>query len=97
METLYDDLLKDDFFIWLTDALSDVIGLIDKIVDSMGGLAGLLPGLVLLMNKLWGDKIINGISTVAYNVGGLIPSINSKRQEADLALKEKTMTEWKMM
>ena len=97
METLYDDLLKDDFFIWLTDALSDVVGLIDKIIDSMGGLAGLLPGLILLMNKLWGDKIINSISTVAYNIGGLIPSVNSKRQEADLALKNKTMTEWKMM
>ena len=97
METLYDDLLKDDFFIWLTDALSDVVDLIDKIVDSMGGLAGLLPGLVLLMNKLWGDKIINGISTVAYNIGGLIPSVNSKRQEADLALKEKTISEWKIM
>ena len=97
METLYDDLLKDDFFIWLTDALFDVVGLIDKIIDSMGGLAGLLPSLILLMNKLWGDKIINSISTVAYNIGGLIPSVNSKRQEADLALKEKTMTEWKMM
>lgn len=97
METLYDDLLKDDFFIWLTDALSDVVGLIDKIVDSMGGLTGLLPGLILLMNKLWGDKIISGISTVAYNVGGLIPSVNSKRQEADLALKNKTMAEWKIM
>lgn len=97
METLYDDLLKDDFFIWLTDALSDVVGLIDKIVDSMGGLAGLLPGLILLMNKLWGDKIISGISTVAYNIGGLIPSVNSKRQEADLALKNKTMAEWKIM
>lgn len=97
METLYNDLLKDDFFIWLTDALSDVVGLIDKIVDSMGGLTGLLPGLILLMNKLWGDKIINGISTVAYNVGGLIPSVNSKRQEADLALKNKTMAEWKIM
>ena len=97
METLYNDLLKDDFFIWLTDALSDVVGLIDKIVDSMGGLTGLLPGLILLMNKLWGDKIINGISAVAYNIGGLIPSVNSKRQEADLALKNKTMAEWKIM
>lgn len=97
METLYDDLLKDDFFIWLTDALSDVVGLIDKIADSMGGLAGVLPGLILLMNKLWGDKIISGISTVAYNIGGLVPSINSKRQEADLALKNKTMAEWKIM
>lgn len=97
METLYNNLLKDDFFIWLTDALSDVVGLIDKIVDSMGGLTGLLPGLILLMNKLWGDKIINGISNVAYNVSGLIPSVNSKRQEADLALKNKTMAEWKIM
>ena len=97
METLYNNLLKDDFFIWLTNALSDVVGLIDKIVDSMGGLTGLLPGLILLMNKLWGDKIINGISNVAYNVSGLIPSVNSKRQEADLALKNKTMAEWKIM
>lgn len=97
METLYDDLLKDDFFIWLTDALSDVVGLIDKIVDSMGGLAGLLPGLVLLMNKLWGDKIAAGISTAAYNIGGLIPSIRQARNEADQQLREQAMSNLQTM
>ena len=76
VETLYDELLKDDFFIGLTDALSNVVELIDKIISSMGGLAGLLPGLILLMNKLWGDKIIKGISSAAYNMAGLIPSVN---------------------
>ena len=54
----------------------EAVTLIDKIVNSMGGLAGLLPGLILLMNKLWGDKIINGISSAAYNIAGLIPSVN---------------------
>ena len=93
VETLYDELLKDDFFIWLTNALSDVVGLIDKIVNSMGGLAGLLPGLVLLMNKLWGDKIIKGISSAAYNMAGLIPSVNQKRQEADLATRDQALVQ----
>lgn len=97
METLYDDLLKDDFFIWLTDALSDVVGFIDKIVDSMGGLAGLLPGLVLLMNKLWGDKIAAGISTAAYNIGGLIPSVRQARNEADQQLREQAMSNLQTM
>lgn len=97
METLYNDLLKDDFFIWLTDALSDVVGLIDKIVDSMGGLTGLLPGLILLMNKLWGDKIINGISSAAYNIAGLIPSVNQKRQEADLATRDQALVQLKAL
>lgn len=97
METLYDDLLKDDFFIWLTDALSDVVGLIDKIVDSMGGLAGLLPGLILLMNKLWGDKIAAGISTAAYNIGGLIPSVRQARNEADQQLREQAMSNLQTM
>lgn len=97
IETLYDELLKDDFFIWLTDALSDVVGLIDKIVNSMGGLAGLLPGLILLMNKLWGDKIINGISSAAYNIAGLIPSVNQKRQEADLATRDQALVQLKAL
>lgn len=97
VETLYDELLKDDFFIWLTDALADVVGLIDKIVNSMGGLAGLLPGLILLMNKLWGDKIINGISSAAYNIAGLIPSVNQKRQEADLATRDQALVQLKAL
>ena len=97
VETLYDELLKDDFFIWLTNALSDVVGLIDKIVNSMGGLAGLLPGLILLMNKLWGDKIINGISSAAYNIAGLIPSVNQKRQEADLATRDQALVQLKAL
>lgn len=97
VETLYDELLKDDFFIWLTNALSDVVGLIDKIISSMGGLAGLLPGLILLMNKLWGDKIIKGISSAAYNMAGLIPSVNQKRQEADLATRDQALVQLKAL
>ena len=63
----------------------------------MGGLAGLLPGLILLMNKLWGDKIINGISSAAYNITGLIPSVNQKRQEADLATRDQALVQLKAL
>ena len=97
VEAIYSDLLSDDFFIWLTDGLADVVGLLDKVIDSMGGLAGVLPGLILLMNKLFGDRIMTGISNVAYNVAGLIPSVNTKRQEADVALKNQASAELKQM
>lgn len=83
VEAIYDDLLSDDFFIWLTDGLADVVGLLDKVIDSMGGLAGVLPGLILLMNKLFGDKIAAGVSSIGYNIAGLIPSVKAKRDEAD--------------
>lgn len=97
VEAIYDDLLSDDFFIWLTDGLADVVGLLDKVIDSMGGLAGVLPGLILLMNKLWGDKIASGISSVAYNVAGLIPSVKAKRDEADQAERTETIAQLQSM
>jgi hypothetical protein len=59
-ESIYQDLLKDDFFIWLTNGFGSIIGFIDKIIDSLGGLSGVLPGIALLVNKIFGDKIIAG-------------------------------------
>lgn len=97
VEAIYDDLLSDDFFIWLTDGMADVVGMLDKVIDSMGGLAGVLPGLILLMNKLFGDKIASGISSVAYNVAGLIPSVKAKRDEADQAERTETIAQLQAM
>lgn len=81
-EGIYQDLLKDDFFIWLTDGFGSVLEFIDKIIDSLGGLSGVLPGIALLVNKIFGDKIIAGAQTLAHNLMNLTAAgraVNMKR------------------
>lgn len=81
-EGIYQDLLKDDFFIQLTNNFGSILEFIDSIIDSLGGLSGVLPGIALLVNKIFGDKIIAGAQTLAHNLMNLTAAgraVNMKR------------------
>ena len=84
-ESIYQDLLKDDFFIWLTDGFGSIIGFIDKIIDSLGGLSGVLPGIALLVNKIFGDKIIAGAQTLAHNLMNLTAAGRAANMKRDVS------------
>lgn len=84
-EGIYQDLLKDDFFIWLTDAFGSVLEFIDKIIDSLGGLYGVLPGIALLVNKIFGDKIIAGAQTLAHNLMNLTAAGRAANMKRDVS------------
>ena len=84
-EGIYQDLLKDDFFIWLTDAFGSVLKFIDKIIDSLGGLSGVLPGIALLVNKIFGDKIIAGAQTLAHNLMNLTAAGRAANMKRDVS------------
>ena len=84
-EGIYQDLLKDDFFIWLTDAFGSVLEFIDKIIDSLGGLSGVLPGIALLVNKIFGDKIIAGVQTLAHNLMNLTAAGRAANMKRDVS------------
>lgn len=84
-EGIYQDLLKDDFFIWLTDAFGSVLEFIDKIIDSLGGLSGVLPGIALLVNKIFGDKIIAGSQTLAHNLMNLTAAGRAANMKRDVS------------
>lgn len=84
-EGIYQDLLKDDFFIWLTDAFGSVLEFIDKIIDSLGGLSGVLPGIALLVNKIFGDKIIAGAQTLAHNLMNLTAAGRAANMKRDVS------------
>jgi hypothetical protein len=48
-------LLNDDFFIKITNDIAEVLKLVDKFLDSMGGAKGLLTGLSsILLNMFAG-------------------------------------------
>lgn len=84
-EGIYQDLLKDDFFIWLTDGFGSILEFIDKIIDSLGGLSGVLPGIALLVNKIFGDKIIAGAQTLAHNLMNLTAAGRAANMKRDVS------------
>lgn len=84
-EGIYQDLLKDDFFIQLTDGFGSVLEFIDKIIDSLGGLSGVLPGIALLVNKIFGDKIIAGAQTLAHNLMNLTAAGRAANMKRDVS------------
>lgn len=84
-EGIYQDLLKDDFFIWLTNSFGSVLEFIDKIIDSLGGLSGVLPGIALLVNKIFGDKIIAGAQTLAHNLMNLTAAGRAANMKRDVS------------
>lgn len=45
-QAIYQDLLDDKFFIWITNVSSGLLKTVDGLIDSMGGLKGLLFGLI---------------------------------------------------
>lgn len=67
-EDLYGTLLKDDFFISLTNGTANVLEGITNLIDKMGGLKTLLPMLLLSFTKLFGSKMITGVKNFANNM-----------------------------
>ena len=61
LEDLYDDLINDDFFINLTDGAAKLIDIFGEILDSMGGLRGLLPLISAGLLQAFGPKILTSL------------------------------------
>jgi hypothetical protein len=67
-EAIYSDLLNDDFFIDVLNGFEKFLGLIDHLLDSMGGVQGALAGISALVLKLFSNQISQGITNMAYNM-----------------------------
>ena len=58
---IYDSLINDDFFIGMNDGIADVLGMVEKLIDSMGGFSGVLSGLGMLAFKVFDKQINEGL------------------------------------
>lgn len=90
-EGIYDSLIKDEFWIDLTNGFADALKSVELFTDSIGGLKGALALGAIAMNKLVGPKIAQSIRDVAYNIGVL----TGKEREHTIALKESALAEIK--
>lgn len=90
-EGIYDSLIKDEFWIDLTNGFADALKSVELFTDSIGGLKGVLALGAIAMNKLVGPKIAQSIRDIAYNIGVL----TGKEREHTIALKESALAEIK--
>ena len=86
-ESIYSDLLKDDFFIDITKLFAGFLETIDQLIDAFGGLGGTLPLILTLMNKIFGEKMQAGAQRIAENIYYAFPKGKQERAAKDAQTK----------
>lgn len=67
-EGLFDSLIDEDFFIGLLNGLEDVLTFIEKTVDAVGGLKGVLAAVSVVMTKMFSEQMAQGLRNMAHNI-----------------------------
>lgn len=70
-EDIYDSLINPDFYIKVDDLITPLLSGTADVIDAMGGMNGVLAASVLLINKVYGDKIAESLRESAVQVGFL--------------------------
>ena len=87
---IYESLLNDDFFIDINNTLADFLGVLDKIIDGMGGVKGILLLIGSLAVNVFRDQINQSFENMAYNIQMLSKTgrekIKAMRTEANQRL-----------
>lgn len=78
-ESIYSSLFDDKFFIKLTNGLGSFIEGLDKVIQSLGGLKGILPILTAGLVNLFNKDIANGVNNFVYNL-----QIGTKKAQEEL-------------
>ena len=86
LEEIYKQLVNDKFFIGLNDTLSDTLNITSELIDSLGGLPGVLGVVSTLMLKSFGPDIVNNMQRMASNL-----FIDSGAAENQAAVMKKEM------
>ena len=70
-EDIYDSLINPDFYIKVDDLITPLLSGTADVIDAMGGMNGVLAASVLLINKVYGDKIAKSLRESAVQIGFL--------------------------
>lgn len=84
-EEIYNQLLKDDAFIALTDTFSDMIGLIADVINGLGGLKGVLFTVGGIATKVFQKEIASGLRNTVDSIRQLTPKGRKEFEESKLA------------
>lgn len=68
MESIYSEILNDNFFIVLTNGFGSFLEILDNTIDTLGGLPGVLSVVSSLMFKIFGKDMVDSIERWSYNL-----------------------------
>lgn len=68
-EDIYESLINPDFYIEVDNLITPILSGTAEIIDSLGGLKGILLVAASAMTALYGDKMAEGIRDMAHNIG----------------------------
>lgn len=69
---VYAELINDKFFITLNDLLADVLDKINDLIESMGGLPGVIAAVGIIFTKVFNKQIAQGLSNVGFGIQSLV-------------------------
>lgn len=85
-EDIYDSLINDQFFIDLDNSLTGILSFIANLIDSVGGLSGVLTIAASIMTRVFSNQIAESIQRMAYNVRNFMgitkENTNALREQA---------------
>lgn len=93
LEIIYSKLLNDEFFIDATNLLADFIGLVENLIDGLGGMPGVLALVGVALTRVFSTQMAQGINNMAHNIRSMTKAgkaENAKMQQdfANAAAKE---------
>lgn len=80
-EAIYSDLLNDEAFIDILNIVEDFLTLIDNIIDSVGGLQGVLTNVGAILLKVFSKQAAQSITNMAYGFQMMTKSGREKIQK----------------
>lgn len=83
-EELYQTLMDPEGLNPLIDSLTTVVGLVENMIEGLGGGAGLLRNIGAIGFNVFGNQISQGASRVVKNVAGLKENIKLEKTEAEI-------------
>ena len=89
-QAIYQDLINDDFFIFILNGVEKVLHGVDSLIDSIGGLKGVLTTIGFAISTLFEQQIAKSLENAAYNIKMMTSAgqqeLKNKKAEAwDLA------------
>lgn len=70
-ENIYDSILNDDFFITILNNVEGLLNIFSKLVDSAGGLKGVIAALGVVLTSVFSQQLANSINNLTLNLSTL--------------------------
>ena len=82
-EKIYNSLINDEFFIDLLNSFEKILTFVDKFIDSIGGLKGVLLALGTVVTRVFQDKIASGLTNMVHNTRMFFSSTYREKQNSN--------------